>query len=146
MLLSAHGIGAVRFGLTKDHAVEQLTGLFGQPSRRFVNSGCGSRYTEVAWGHLYAEFRGGTFSGFRYIEDGWPPRRYGVKIVRSDRPSLSTAHGVTLGSTLGEVRAAYGRLTFVGTDRWRSADRLIFYDDSGSSRIVEIKTGTCGDF
>lgn len=150
--LSGHGIGSVRFGLAKAPAVERLSRLFGQPSQRFVNSGCGARYTEVAWGHLYAEFRAGTFSGFRYIENGWPPKRYGLKVHRSDLPKLSTARGVTLGNTLGEVRAAYGRLRFVGTDRWGSRDGLVFYDNAErdpeplSSRIVEIKTGTCGDF
>ena len=143
-ILSAHGIGSVRFGLPKDRAVQELTVLFGRPSQRFVNSGCGPRYTEVAWGHLYAEFRAGTFSGFRYIEDGWPPKQYGLKVHRSDRPTLTTARRVTLGNTLGELRAAYGRLTFVGTDRWKSRDGMVFYNDA--ERIVEIKTGTCGDF
>lgn len=64
---------------------------------------------------------------------------------------LATPRGIGLGSTLGRVRAAYGRLDLVGTDRWRSSDGLVFVDDAEhdppppSSRIVEIKTGTCGD-
>lgn len=142
-VLSAHGIGAVHFGLPKAQAVSQLTAVLGPPSRRFVNSGCGSRYTEVAFGHLYAEFRAGRFSGYRYMEDGWIRTHYGEKIVRSDLPRLETARRVTLGSTLRELRAAY-RLHVVGTDRWGSPDGLVFYDDAG--RIDEIKTGTCGDF
>jgi hypothetical protein len=151
-VLSGHGIGDVRFGLSKAQTVDELTALFGQPSRRFVNDGCGPRYTEVAWGHLFVEFRLGTFSGFRYIEGGWPPRRAGAKIVRSDRPLLSTPSRVTLGSTLGALRAAYGHLAFVGTDRWKAPEGLIFYDNAerdpepASARIVEIKVGTCGDF
>jgi len=144
VVLSAHGIGGVHFGLPQDRAVGALTALFGQPSRRFANSGCRPRYTEVAWGHLYAEFRLGRFSGFRYLEDGWPPLRYGVKIVRSDLPRPTTPRGVTLGSTVRQLRAAYGRLDLVGTDRYRSPDGLFFAD--ARSRIVEVKTGTCGDF
>jgi len=142
----------VRFGLPEARAVDELTALFGAPSRRFVNKGCGPRFGEVAWGHLYVEFRLGRLSGFRYIEDGWPPTRSGGKIVRSDVPELSTSHGVTLGGTLARLRDAYLHLTFVGTDRWQSPDGLIFYDDAAhdpepaTSRIIEIKTGTCGDF
>ena len=121
----------------------RLAALFGQPSRQFVNSGCGPRYMEVAFGHLYAEFRAGRFSGYRYLEDGWIRTHAGEKVVRSDLPRLVTARGVTLGSTFRALRAAYP-LNIVGTDRYRSPDGLVFYDDAG--RIVEIKTGTCGDF
>jgi|GEM_PF-3450899 len=76
-----------------------------------------------------------------------PPTRPG-----GVRPALRTANGITLGSTLGELRAAYGRLDLIGADRWRTAGGLVFYDDAArdpppaSSRIVEIKSGTCGDF
>lgn len=56
-----------------------LAALFGKPSSRFVNSACGSRYTEIAWGHLYVEFRDGRFSGYRCIENGWPANHYGVE-------------------------------------------------------------------
>lgn len=144
VVLSAHGIGGVHFGLPKARAVTELSALFGQPAKRFANTGCRPRYTEVAWGHLYAEFRLGRFSGFRTIETGWPPLQYGTRIVRSDLPRLVTARGVRLGSTFRELRAAYGRLDLVGTGRWRSPDGLTFAVVAG--RVVEIKTGTCGDF
>jgi hypothetical protein len=64
-----------------------------------------------------------------------------------------TSNGVSLASTLGQVRRRYGTLTVVGTDRWRSRDGLIFYVSylvtqpaPPNSRIVEIKYGTCGDW
>jgi hypothetical protein len=138
--LGQHGIGAVRFGETERSAVSGLTALFGAPTRRGQNPGCGPRFVDVAWGRLSAEFRNGRFVGFRYV---LKPARF---------PTLATATGITLGSTLGELRAAYRSLRLVGTDRWRSPDGLVFYDDAKhdpvppSSRIVEIKTGTCGDF
>jgi hypothetical protein len=151
-VISGRGIAGVRFGIPQQQAVARLSALLGRPSRRFVNSGCGPRYTEIAWGRLYVEFRLGRFSGFRYIENGWPPSRFGTKATPSLLPRLSTAEGITLGSTLGGLRAAYGRLTLVGTDLWKTKDGLVFYDNAKrdpppqGSRIVEIKTGTCGDF
>ena len=70
--LGPRGIGAVQLGLPELKAVKELTHLFGAPSARGVNTGCGRRYTEVEWGDLVAEFRLGTFSGFRYINGGYP--------------------------------------------------------------------------
>jgi hypothetical protein len=135
--LGPHGVGRAHFGLTKPAAVAALTQLFGPPTGRGPNPGCAPRYTEVVWGGLAAEFRLGVFSGYRY---------------RSPTPRLATSTGITLGSTLAQVRAAYGKLAVSGAARWRARNGLVFYDDSmhdpdpPSSRIVEIKIGTCGDF
>ncbi|HVC86169.1 MAG TPA: hypothetical protein VNC40_01940 [Gaiellaceae bacterium] len=135
--LGPNGVGKVHFGLTKTKAVAALTQLFGPPTSRGPNTGCRPRYTEVVWGGLSAEFRVNVFSGYRY---------------RGVKPKLATATGISLGNTLAQVRAAYGKLVFVGTDRWRAPNGLVFYDNAmhdpepPSSRIVEIKIGTCGDF
>lgn len=151
-VLTAQGVAGVRFGLPKAEAVAELRAVLGRPSRSFVNTACGPRFREVSWGHVYVEFRHGTFVGFRYIENGWPPVRAGRPAGRSDRPTLATSRGVKLGGTLHELRAAYGRLAHIGTDRWRSPDGLVFYDDARrdpepeTSRIIEIEFGTCGDF
>lgn len=154
VVVSRHGIGAVRFGLPQRQAVAELSRLFGRSSRALANSGCGPRYTEVAWGHLYAEFRLGRFTGFRYMENAWLPQPAQRKPTPPSRPrpELKTAKGISLTSTLGELRAAYGRLNLIGTDRWETPDGLVFYDNArhdpppASSRIIEIKFGTCGDF
>ncbi len=153
--LGPHGVGKAHFGLTKPTAVAELSAMFGTPDARGVNTGCSSRYTEVEWGDLTAEFRSNIFSGYRYMKGGYPITTPGspheAHPPKGATPDLATAKGISLGSTLAQVRAAYGRLAFVGTDRWR-ADGLVFYDDAqrdpepASSRIVEIKTGTCGDF
>ena len=154
IVVSDHGIAGVRFGLLRTEAVTELTRVLGRPSRAMVDGGCGRRYAEVAWGHLYVEFRDGRLSGFRYMQGTWlpqtrPPRPTPFGLIR---PRMATGKGISLGSTLGQLRSAYGRLDLVGTDRWRTPDGLIFYDDAGrdppppSSRIVEIKDGTCGDF
>ena len=116
-----------------------------------VNSGCGPRYTEVEWGQLVAEFRLGTFSGYRYMKGGWPlttpgsPRR---PRLQSRRTCLGYRQGDLLGNTLGQVRLAYGKLHFVGVDKWRAANGIIFVVDAlrdpepPSSKVVEIKLGT----
>jgi hypothetical protein len=152
--LRADGIGDVHFGLPKNRAVAELSALFGTPTARGINSGCGPRYTEVDWGDFAAEFRSGSFSGYRYLVGGYAfslrgaPRPTPKAVV----PRLATATGVSLGSMLAELRAAYRSLSFVGTDRWRSTNGLVFTDDAEhdpeppASRIVEIKIGTCGDF
>ena len=139
LVLGAHGIGPVRFGTPKPQAVAALSRILGQPTSRAVNPGCGARYTEADWGDLEAEFRRGSFSGYRYLD-------------RGQLPTLATAKGITIGSSLAELRAAYGRLGDGGTDRWRAPNGLVFYDDAmrdpipPSSLIIEIKIGTCGDF
>lgn len=153
--LGPDGIGSVRFGLAKARAVSALNGLFGTPAARGVNTGCGPRYAEVVWGDLVAEFRANTFSGYRYAVGGYPlttpgsPRAPRQKAVV---PRLATSRGITLGSTLAQLRQAYMALHSVGTDRWQAGNGLVFVDDARhdpelpSSHITEIKIGTCGDF
>jgi hypothetical protein len=130
-------------------AVAALTHDFGKPTAAGPNTGCGPRYTEVAWGDLVAEFRSSVFSGYRYRTAGWPLDRSRPPAHVS--PRLVTAKGITLDSTIAQARGAYGALRFVGTDRWGAAG-LVFYDDGRPldatrlRHVVEIKVGTCGDF
>jgi hypothetical protein len=151
--LSSQAIGGVRFGLPRKQVVTRLSELLGTRSTTPpLNRACGPAFTEVAWQHLYAEFRHGRLVGFRYIEDGWPPTSYGKHVTASNRPPLITTRGIALGSTLRQARAAYGRLRPIGTNRWQTPNGLVFYDnarhypDPPGSRIIEIKYGTCGDF
>jgi hypothetical protein len=152
--LSAHGIGGVPFGTAKQLAVRELSSLLGQSSRRFVSDGCGPNFTEVEWGHLYAEFRRDKFSGFRYMRRAWlPPGAVTSSAALPLQPKLTVSKRITLGSTLRQLRDRYGKLTPVGTDRWQNRDRLTFYVSFATnqppppdSRITEIKYGTCGDW
>jgi hypothetical protein len=151
--LGPHGIGTVRFGLAKREAVAELSTLFGAPSGRGVNTGCGARYTEVEWGDLVAEFRSSRFSGFRDVEGGYPLTTPGSpRVSITGSPRVATATYISLGSTLGQARATSGRLRRIGADMWKSPNGLVFVDSAlrdpvpASSRIREIKIGTCGDF
>ncbi len=107
------------------------------------------------WGDFAAEFRSNRFSGCRYVEGGFPIATPGSPHARpptATSPRLSTARGITLGSTLAQVRAAHVRLRRIGADTWRTASGLVFVDNATgdpvppTARIVEIKIGTCGAF
>lgn len=154
-VLDAGGIGTIRFGLSRARAISELLRRFGAPSAEGVNTGCGPRYLEVAWGDLIAEFRLNKFSGYRYVTAGYRlPIPGGPRAVASHGPTagLFTASGITLGSPLAQVRAAYRPVAFVGTDRWKATNGIVFVDaarhdpEPPNSRIIEIKTATCGDY
>ena len=155
--LGTRGVGQIPFGIAKMEAVTRLRGLLGPPNWQGINTGCGPRYTEVAWRDFIAEFYRGHFSGYRYMLDVYvieakgSPRDHvpGAKGV----PVMSTLAGITLGSDLAEVRSRYKRLRQSGADSWRVPSGLTFvvwsgYGNmlAGSDRIVEIKIGTCGAF
>jgi hypothetical protein len=149
-VLAADGLGAVRFGTSKPHAVDHLRALFGTPNWRGINTGCGARWTEVVWGDLAAEFTGDVFTGYRYASAVL--RRFTERVpATTGFPRLATAEAITVGSTLSQVRSAY-RLHLSGAGRWHSGS-LEFVSNAQhspaplTSRIIEIKTtSTCGDY
>jgi hypothetical protein len=154
-VLGPQGLGPVPFGVAKPNAVGGLIRVFGKPSSAGSNSGCDGRYSEVEWGELVAEFRLGVFSGYRYLTGGWPLTAPGFPHPPPSQlrgPHLATAKGISLGSTLGQLRSAYDNVHFVGVDKWKVANGLVFVVDAArepelpSSKVVEIKFGTCGDF
>jgi hypothetical protein len=155
-VLRPNGIGAVRFGTAKQKAVAELTHLFGTPAARGINTGCRPRYSEVEWGDLVAEFRMDRFSGFRFIKGGYPLTTKGspraATPAKTGSPRLATSTGISLGSTLAQLRAAYRSLQRVGADTWRAPNGLLFVDDAKrdpvrpTSHIIELKINTCGDF
>ena len=151
--LSSKAIGGVRFGLPRTEVVTRLSELLGtRATNPPANPACGPGFTEIDWLRLYVELRHGRLTGFRYIANGWPPTSDGKHVSATDLWRLVTTRGITLGSTLAQARTAYGHLRPVGTNRWQTPDGLILYDnarhypDPASSRITEIKYGTCGDF
>jgi hypothetical protein len=146
-------MGGVRFGLPRKTVVTRLSKLLGtRLPNPPLNRACGPAYTEVAWQHLYVEFKHGRLTGFRYIQKGWPSPDVGKHAIASNQPPLVTTRGIKPGSTLAQARAAYSHLRPVGTNRWQTPEGLVLYDnatrypDPPNSRIIEIKLSDCGDF
>jgi hypothetical protein len=155
--LDSNGIASVHFGLSQAKAVAALQAWLGKPNATGINTGCGPAFTEVAWHDLIAEFRHGTFTGYRYVSGGYPLTTAGSPHDRvaptSPAPTLTTAQGITLDSTLRQLRAAYPGLIQSGALKWTAPDGLVFVEAPQTSKptsptatIAEIKTGTCGDF
>jgi hypothetical protein len=155
--LSANGIGSVHFGAPEAAAVASLRKSLGAPNATGINTGCRPSFTEIAWRDLIVEFTHDRFTGYRFIRGGWPLTTAGSPHDRvtsgSPTPRLKTAVGITLGSTLGELRRAYGTLRLSGAVQWTAPNGLIFSESSTVrdpksliDRIVEIQVGTCGGF
>lgn len=152
-VLSSNGIASMRFGASKAATVASLEARFGKPTWAGINTGCGARFTEVVWNDLAVEFRADRFSGYRYMSGGYPsqgtPQQREANPIR---PKLSTGAGISLGTSLAQVRTTYSTLRRTGADWWQAANKLSFEDDAlrdpvpPSSKIIEIKIGTCGDF
>jgi hypothetical protein len=152
--LGPNGIGRVLFGLPKARAVVELSTLFGSPTWVSASDGCGPRYSEVEWGDLAAEFRLNEFSGYRYATRSYLQRSVGAPrgSLNVVSPPLATANGITLGSTLAQLRAAYKVLHWGGPGKRLASNGLRFFDPAMrspaplASRVIEIKIGTCGDY
>ena len=135
--LGGNGVGAVRIGTSQATAIRELTAQLGPPSGRPV-ADCPGTYTDVAWHDLIAQFRDGRFSGYRY---------WYAQAGRSITPRLTTANGVTLGTTFASLRDAY-RLTQTGTFFW-SADGMTFglagdtYPSPASAPVYEVTVTVC---
>ena len=153
--LHADGVGSARFGVPKAHVVASLRRTLGKPTAEGVSRACGPLFTEVAWHDLIAEFRAGRFTGYRFVEGGWAlwtsRSVHPVDAAAPPSPALRTARGITLGSTLGRLRAAYGTLKLSGAIQWTASNGLSFIESSSvvnprsaADRIAEIHVGTCG--
>lgn len=104
--LQPDGLGLVAFGEVANAAVDSVTEVLGPPDQDFVESTCpGGQVRFTTWGPLQMASLvdpAPTFVGYSYgSSDG----------TVADPPAgeaLVTAEGISIGSTLGELRAAYG--------------------------------------
>lgn len=153
--LRPDGVGSVIFGVSKARAVASLSKILGRPSAAGISKACGPRFTEVAWHDLIAEFRNGTFTGYRFVDGGWPlwtsRTLHQPPSTVHALPPLDTDRGITLGSTLRELRSAYVTLAQSGAVEWTAANGLRFIESSAvvntrspRNEIVEIHIDTCG--
>lgn len=153
--LEANGLGVVSFGASEDQVESILEPSLSAPSATPL-SGCdlthGPRqFIEIEWNDLVVEFNEGSFVGYRDILGGWSSiGSFGTPSGPS-RPAITTATGIGLGSTLAQLKEAYPGLVQTGSFTWTSPDGIHFVLESGppvsaQSTVMEIKTGTCGDF
>ncbi len=93
LVLSSSGLGAVSFGQGQASVVSTVSSALGTPTSEGPQTSCpaGNDY-RVRWGSLFLDFRGGSFVGWEY---------------RGGSPALSTAEGVSVGSTVGQASAAF---------------------------------------
>jgi hypothetical protein len=139
--LAGNGIRVVGFGSSVASVTKAVSAELGPPTGH-PEAGCVGGYREVAWHDLILQFRHGRFSGYRYwLSIGAPGS--------TASPRIATATGITLGSTLAQLRKAYD-LTQTGTDFWKSPNGIVFVLDSPTypsppaSPIDEIKSaGVC---
>jgi len=126
-VLRGDGLGPVRIGDAEDAAIDALTLTFGQPTSDVVNDGpfsdelrCWAAHGIACYSYLrvveWEEF------GLSVIVSDWvlssndepeivqaPPNLRGFEYTGGRSPeTLQTAHGITIGSTLDDLRAAYG--------------------------------------
>ena len=155
--LDSNGVGPAHFGASKHAVISLLRPLLGRPNAAGTNTGCRKKVTEIAWHDLIAEFRGDTFSGYRFIRGGWPLQTPGSPRDHVSRdiplPPLRTEAGITLGSTFAELRSAYPELRRSAAVTWKARNGLTFTLPSTvanvrspTNPIIEIQTKTCGAF
>jgi hypothetical protein len=76
------------------------------------------------------------------------------RLLPSGLPKLTFGHrpGISLGSTLGQVRLAHGERHLPAADRWRALDGIIFVGaalrdpEPRRARSSRLRWGTFGDF
>ncbi len=96
--LGASAIGGATFGTKADAAIATLTKGLGKPTsdQKDPGAACPGPDRIVRWGRLSVLFVGGKVAGWDYSGSPAGP------------PSLKLANGVTTGSTVTKLKAAYG--------------------------------------
>lgn len=97
-LTSGSSSRALDFGVAEDQVVRALTAVLRDPAERADLRDCGPTTIAVSFGRFTAYVVDGLFQGWRSGDAG-----------------LSTADGITVGSTLAEVRAARPDMTLAET-------------------------------
>jgi hypothetical protein len=93
-VLAPDGLGVANFGDPADAAVAKLTAAFGAPQRDFAPPDCAPQITRsLEWDALHVDLNQ-AFVGYTYSTAGGPPIR--------------TAAGIGNGSTVAQLKSAYG--------------------------------------
>jgi hypothetical protein len=147
LLLEGNGLGVVDFGASTAAVTRALSPVLGSATGRPL-AGCAGAYSELAWDDLTVQFLHGRFHGYRYQVAGWVALSPSGPSVTAD-PRLATPQGISIGSTMGELRKAYTSLRQSGNDLWRSSDGIVFaFPPAGlpkpmNAPVLEIEDNTC---
>jgi hypothetical protein len=153
--MEENGLAAVSFGASPRQVESILDPTLSAPTATPV-SGCAyhqgpPQFTEIEWGDLVVEFNEGFFVGYRDILGGWSSIGSFSSPTGNPDPAFTTATGIGLGSSFAQLQMAYPGLARTGSFTWTSPGGIHFVLGSAApvsaqSTIIEIKTGTCGDF
>jgi len=145
--LNGNGLGVTRYGAARSSATKAISAVLGNPTGH-PSADCTSKYFQTAWHDLVVQFVAGRFRGYRYLDGGDGGVAPTAAVVRSTTPRLSTATGITVGSSLVDAERAYGTLRRVATESYRTESGITFSvwssgNPSPNSRIYEIKSNVC---
>ncbi|MGH9035107.1 MAG: hypothetical protein ACRD0O_05030, partial [Acidimicrobiia bacterium] len=137
--LAPDGLGALPFGTAEAQVRALLTQAFGPPDSDDVlpAGSCSSGATRsVSWGDLHVLF--GPDGGGKPTAVGWT---YGTDDPPA-APVLATGDGISLGSTLAQLRAAYGAGVEVTEDEALGAVRFSVAGSRYQLSLSGLLTGT----
>jgi len=145
--LNGNGLGVTRYGAALSSATKAVSAVLGKPTGHPA-ADCTGEYDQTAWHDLVVQFVAGRFRGYRYLDGGDGGVAPTAAVVRSTTPRLSTATGITVGSSLVDAERAYGTLRRVATESYRTESGITFSvwssgNPSPNSRIYEIKSNVC---
>lgn len=137
--LAPDGLGTVVFGTAEAQVRTALTTAFGLPDSddTLPAGSCSSGATRsVSWGDLHVLF--GPDGSGRPTAVGWT---YGTDDPPAT-PALATAEQITLGSTLAQLRSAYGDRVEVTEDKASGTVRLSVQGSRYQLGLSGLLTGT----
>jgi hypothetical protein len=143
--LEGTGLGVVSFGASRRLTITRIARVLGRPTG-YPPSACPRGYTQAAWHDLIAQFVSGRFRGYRYILAGGGNLQRPIAVAfRHVLPVIYGLPGITLGSSLGAVRRAYGHLRNDGSYTYSARSGVTFaFDGPGvRARAYEIKDHVC---
>jgi hypothetical protein len=146
--LDGDGLGVTKFGATASSATKAISAVLGKPTGHPA-AACTPAYRQTAWLDLVVQFVAGRFRGYRYLDRGPNPEvAPTAAVVRAARPKLSTATGISLGSTLADAERAYPTLRRSATESYQTRSGITFSfwspdNPNRNSRIYEIKNNAC---
>jgi hypothetical protein len=142
-ILSAHGIGSLRFGARPARVRRLAQPSLGRPLRPYQRTSACRVDHVIGWAGLIAFFSHGRFVGYSYGTGraGWRPP--------AGQPMLATAHGLVIGDSVARARRLYGRAFHLSAEQggswWAMTPRGRIEGYTSGVRSGSITTIEAGD-